>query len=1091
MRIRATAASVIAAALVAGGGALLGATASADPPDQPAPAADGTAATTVTLVTGDRVTLTTTPDGRRSAAVQPGPGREDVAFVTRDDGEHLYVIPTDVGRLVPERLDRALFDVAGLVAGGYGTGGRLPVIVQEAGAGSAGPLSDTTVWQAAGLEPQHRLESVGAVSTDVGPESGAALADVLAAQAAGTSTRSGVPRIEHVWLDATLRASDADSMPQIGAPAAWAAGHTGEGVRLAVLDTGIDATHPDLAGRVVASKDFAGTGGVADGQGHGTHVASIAAGSGTASDGANKGVAPGADLMVGKVLDDAGAGEMSWVIDGMEWAATQGADVVNLSLGSSEYTDGTDPAAVALDTLTREHGTLFVVAAGNAHDHGTIATPGSASSALTVGAVDDADQVTAFSSRGPRGGDGAIKPDVVAPGDGIVAARGAGTELGDVVDDLHTALSGTSMATPHVAGAAAALLQARPGLTPAQAKAALMGSAAATGGTVWDEGAGRIDVPAAIGQEVLASPASVSLGLFAYPHGGSATDTITYANGGAADVTLDLAGTVTGPDGTPAAGLLGLSRDQVTVPAGGTATVDVTVDRTAGAVGRYSGVVVATGADGAAVRTPVGWEKEPELFEVTVRTIGRDGQPHAGWTDLTVMNVDDLDKFLDFDGMDTAERTFRVPRGTYSITGTLVTADAAGPVKAVADVLEPELTVNKNLTVTLDAREALPVSVTAPRSAEPVEIGLDDQRLSATGPGVSSTFLAPAPVAAFVTPTRAVAVGRYDHVVKATLAEPVADGATPSYLYDLAFQQEPVTTGTFTVRAGELAAMRASYAAPGEGMAAQTGWGALPPGRSIAFSMLRPVDAGTSRTEFVTAGDVRWFKSTWFQSDAGPQGAFETELDTYAPGSEQAETFGGAVHSPVGVTVRTPDRLAVTPGLWVDADGHGYSALVDEEVRLTVWQDGELVAQEPAGVVDVPLPAGGAGYRVALEAAHGSGAWATSPEVSAEWTFRAEPGSGEHALLDVSYDVAGIGLDGRAPAETEVALDVTGADGDAVVGLSWSDDDGATWHPAEVTGGVAAITAPATAGHVSLRAEVSDAAGNTVTETVRRAYLVG
>ena len=111
-----------------------------------------------------------------------------------------------------------------------------------------------------------------------------------------------------------------DSVPQIHAPEAWAAGFDGLGTTVAVLDTGYDPTHPDLQGRVVASANFTTDASVTDGNGHGTHVASTVGGTGAASGGLRKGVAPKADLMVGKVLSDGGYGEDSWVLAGMVWA---------------------------------------------------------------------------------------------------------------------------------------------------------------------------------------------------------------------------------------------------------------------------------------------------------------------------------------------------------------------------------------------------------------------------------------------------------------------------------------------------------------------------------------------------------------------------------------------------------------------------------------------------------------------------------------------------------------------------------------------------------------------------------------------------
>nr|BFF18134.1 hypothetical protein GCM10025730_16550 [Promicromonospora thailandica] len=153
---------------------------------------------------------------------------------------------------------------------------------------------------------------------------------------------------------------------------------------------------------------------------------------------------------MGKVLDDDGYGLESWIIAGMEWGAAN-ADIVSMSLGDSSLNDGTDPMAQALNVLSEETGALFVVAAGNSYTEGSLGSPGTADAALTVGAVDDDDVRADFSSYGPRVGDHAIKPDLTAPGVGIVAARsqqsgGAGS---------YVSMNGTSMATPHVAGAAA------------------------------------------------------------------------------------------------------------------------------------------------------------------------------------------------------------------------------------------------------------------------------------------------------------------------------------------------------------------------------------------------------------------------------------------------------------------------------------------------------------------------------------------------------------------------------------------------------------------------------------------------------------
>ncbi|MFF4291913.1 S8 family serine peptidase, partial [Streptomyces sp. NPDC001633] len=346
------------------------------------------------------------------------------------------------------KLDQRLFDVTELNSSATRRAQQngLKVIVGYRGAATA---TRADVRDAGTLRHSLRALNADAVQTPAmeTPE----LWDAV------TNGDKAAAGIAHVWLDGVRKASLDKSVPQIGAPTAWKAGYNGKGVKIAVLDTGIDATHPDLKDQVIESKNFSTAADALDHFGHGTHVASIVGGTGAASSGSRKGVAPKAELLIGKVLGDDGYGSESQVIDGMEWAAAEHAKVVNMSLGSDEPTDGTDPMSQALNTLSASGNTLFVVAAGNAGENGdsTIGSPGAADAALTVGAVDRDDSLASFSSRGPRLGDKAVKPDVTAPGVGIVAARASGTTMGDPVDANYTAASGTSMATPHVAGAVA------------------------------------------------------------------------------------------------------------------------------------------------------------------------------------------------------------------------------------------------------------------------------------------------------------------------------------------------------------------------------------------------------------------------------------------------------------------------------------------------------------------------------------------------------------------------------------------------------------------------------------------------------------
>ncbi len=281
--------------------------------------------------------------------------------------------------------------------------------------------------------------------------------------------------VEMIWYDEPVHTMLDVSVPLIGAPSVWQAGFTGKGIRVGVVDTGIDPNHLDFAGRIAQMKDFTGEGPV-DNNGHGTHVAGIIGGTGAASDGRYKGVAPECTYYTAKVLRGNGSGSTSDVMAGIEWAVQQGVQVINMSLGSDGACDGTDALSVLCDEAVRR-GIVMCIAAGNAGPSAsTVGSPGCAKTVITIGATTKSDQVASFSSRGPTS-DGRVKPDVCFPGSSIVACRAGGTSMGMPVDSYYTSASGTSMATPHATGACALLLQAKPGLSPQQIKDTLMNTA--------------------------------------------------------------------------------------------------------------------------------------------------------------------------------------------------------------------------------------------------------------------------------------------------------------------------------------------------------------------------------------------------------------------------------------------------------------------------------------------------------------------------------------------------------------------------------------------------------------------------------------
>ena len=257
----------------------------------------------------------------------------------------------------------------------------------------------------------------------------------------------------------------------INAPAMWDMGYQGGGVTIAIIDTGIDSTHPDLVGKIVSESDFTDDGTTDDLGGHGTHCAGIAAGRRNAATGI-AGVAPEASLINAKVLNETGSGDMSWIIKGIEYAIENNADILSISLGGwQEDGTGSDPMSIAV-TNAVDAGYVVVTAAGNdGPGEATIGSPAVSHGAIAVAASDSKGAIADFSSRGPAG-DGRVAIDLAAPGDEIIAPNAFWEDYED-----YTVLSGTSMSCPHVAGAAALLLQAIPGLTPQKLQRALKNGA--------------------------------------------------------------------------------------------------------------------------------------------------------------------------------------------------------------------------------------------------------------------------------------------------------------------------------------------------------------------------------------------------------------------------------------------------------------------------------------------------------------------------------------------------------------------------------------------------------------------------------------
>ena len=409
-----------------------------------------------------------------------------------------------------------------------------PVAPLPAAAGSAAPI-DPVLQQQMQANPLQPLPVILEMEHVASPLSGAnaqlaqqALALLqlngqgqaalpLLASAAGLANAAGItalslaPGVAYIHFDAPVRAHDGaaahdtnlvTAYPRaVNADRVWAMGRTGQGVTVAVLDSGItrDADLVQPTDRILASVNFADPlGRLADPGGHGTHVAGTIAGNGTRSNGQYIGIAPGANLVDVRVLDANGNGRVSSVVLGIQWALDHRAQynirVLNLSLGAQPpATYRLDPMAAAAE-IAWLRGLVVVAAAGNSG--GAPDSPGADPYVITVGATDDQATATVgddllgwFSAYGTPVGS-TPKPDIVAPGRRIVSLRAPGSTLDRLLPDrvvtasngaTYFRLTGTSMATGVVSGVVALLLQQQPALTPDQVKAVLTGTARAFG----------------------------------------------------------------------------------------------------------------------------------------------------------------------------------------------------------------------------------------------------------------------------------------------------------------------------------------------------------------------------------------------------------------------------------------------------------------------------------------------------------------------------------------------------------------------------------------------------------------------------------
>nr|WP_052478357.1 S8 family serine peptidase [Kibdelosporangium sp. MJ126-NF4]CEL17877.1 putative proteinase [Kibdelosporangium sp. MJ126-NF4]CTQ90899.1 putative proteinase [Kibdelosporangium sp. MJ126-NF4] len=1013
----------------------------------------------IILVTGDRVLLSGS-----SVSPLPGEGRQGMGFRTYEISGHRYVIPLDaVDAVASGRMDRRLFDITSLKEFGYANTPNVPLIVS----GDAMTAAKGQSWQALKARP------------------------------------------EKIWLDGKRKLALAESVPQVGAPAAWQSGFTGKGVTVAVLDTGIDATHPDFAGRIADRRDFTGGKNVDDKIGHGTHVASTIAGSGAASNGKYRGVAPDATLVIGKVCGEQLCPE-SAIIAGMEWAAREKkARVVNLSLGGPD-SEEVDPLEETVNELSAETGALFVVASGNSGPRaGSVSSPSTADAALAVGAATKQDEEAWFSSRGPRI-DGAVKPEIAAPGMGIVAAL-ARNSGGDPIDESYTMASGTSMATPHVAGAAALLAQQRPTSRGAELKSTLVSSAQPLPLDAHQIGAGRLDASRAVKQSVVSVDSALNLGTQRWPHDDDkpVSGTVTYRNTGSAPITLSLA--VTGE-------LYSVDQKEITVPAGGTGSARIAADTRTGPDGHITGMLTATAGETRVV-TPLTVNKEAESYDLKVTQIGRDGK-QAKIDGLLMVNMTAGQGYFPYD-LD-GSVVLRKPKGHY-VLDTYVATEAD-----YTHITVPSVTLDHDQSVTLDARQAKIVRPVVPRpnlAAALLDIGLIRYFDAPEGRSaiLSRSILYDGLPFYTLYQGQPLPPDDLDAWAAVKLGQPGGNNdftASPVLYHMLWAEHGKYWTGLQPVlRKEEFAEVREHYHATPAGKFGYTwangridGLGLLTAGGPLGVSL--PFE----RTDYFQAGR-KWgqafgqYRDEEISSEISNLYGHQDEV--FKPGTSQVRHWNRGVFSPAFDrpnappnyrTVRTGDAMNIYVASYPDSTPGrtGYPMAGQSQGRMALYRDGTLVGERPdlfSGYFP-ELPPEEATYRAEMSLELDDKLFPLSTRTSTAWTFRSAAAA-ETEALPVMLAKLAPNLDAHNSVRPNqlLVIPVTvqrnpGSKPSAVTSVTMevSADDGATWRDVPVYAGkdvwYGLEVNPVPDSYPSLKVTATDKAGGKVEQTVLHAYRV-
>jgi len=1074
---------------------------------------------TITLITGDVLYVTRPGIGHWSIAVKeaPRPYRA-VAFETFSDSQSdTYAVPADVVSLIPKMLDPYLFDLDYLTSNGLNDE-SMSVIGAFAQYTPGAPLS--SLWDNNTVQYSN-LGIVNSQALSIVKDKAATFGSYLLSQP--PSLPYGV---EKLWLDKVATASLDQSVPMIGGDIARnVLGYNGSGINIAILDTGIDKTHPDFfypngTSKVIVYADE--TCKVVpmvncyhnpyDYFGHGTHVASIAAGTGAASNGRYTGVAPGARLMSVKVLNDQGFGFYSWILYGL-LQTVQGffnstrPDVISMSLGGLP-SDGSDPLSQLINLVVNTYNIPIAIAAGNDGCNFCVSSPAAADSAIAVAATtktanNGSISIASFSSRGPREGDYNIKPDIAAPGVGVVAAcSSTATVIACPSGSRYVKLSGTSMATPHVSGSIAVLLQQakQRGITlsPSEIKDLLQSSSNVLVPSlpsqpdidIYQQGAGLVSIDKALTANVTFDPAEISFGLVAVTTT-SLQSTFNVTNRGPTTIILNLSWdmhdvrTSQSPVYTNSsyANLVSLDQTRLTIPPGASMTATFTINAPDAPTRKlwsvFSGRIFASIGNTVVAHAIFGFTKEGPRQTAQVTGINPNGTSGTG----TVSYYDALDPlglvgfFVPFDS--TGHVSLGLPLGTYNFIMDLVLNPfppfPSGYLSFYRIVALEVRVTDSPASVTLDASKAGPVTLNL--QADPSAIlGLqqDDwlvyNRPDGTEFQFGETFLG-STWYVYAVNNASAKIGTliiYDRWLVSRSPE-----ATSPVVYDLTMTnhiQEPTihTVSDLSTLARTVASFHADIPRPkGVGRwAISTAFNQF-----LAVAGVGPVAAPFQRIEYQTPNEAIF--NELFVPDEGAslfalQSGFKTPYfgdfnygRVYAPGETFYEDFAAQpVHPKLTLAVRQGNTLTLGGFEITDSFGHIGMFVNSRALRFTirVYVNGVLNAtgyQLWLSPISVTLPSTPATVEVQMTLQPDLSWSRLATSVTSDIVFKTSSNlQGPISLPTYNYNVNGLNISNAVPLDvrpTKLLINVstlapTGAIiNQANASARISLDDGADW----------------------------------------------